>query len=31
MKFSPVTTLRIEDFENTLRLLAVLRGELPKL
>ncbi len=28
---SPVTTLRIEDFENTLRLLAVLRGELPKL
>ncbi len=28
---SPVTTLRIEDFENTLRLLAILRGELPKL
>lgn len=27
---SPVTTLRIEDLENTLRLLTILRGELPK-
>lgn len=28
---SPASTLRIEDLENTLRLLTVLRGELPKL